>query len=691
MRVDAKKLTVLSVLAICVGVLLPASPATGTITTTGDVTPAYDGTSDPWNIAGDLKVGNTGAASLYIGSNTGSVLNDTDAYMAYQPGSTASALTVGSGALWHSSGGLYIGGSQTQAGGTAELRVNGGVVQANQVVIWGGGTLSGSGDGTLRTPSVTNWGTISPGVDTSISPLHIDGNLTFQPGSVLQVNVANFTEIHVAGVQGESSSPGISDQLLVTGNVDIVGGTVRVISTQTIVGAKQFTIIDANKVTGTFTTLDTALLHVAMVDPNERLGYTADKVLLRITADPFNLVIGGNDNQQAVGGSLQKIADLGGNSVTTSLQQLPTLDAVRAAYDQLSGQSRPPLAPIVATDTAKFMGIVSNRLQGARGSVAKDLSNLSDGPLLAMAEPDSGIGSTANTWDNFLWDLGPAAGQGPLSGWGTWGKVYGLFGDRKTENGVTGYSFDFLGQSAGVEVQFTDRFIGGVTGGHSNGQVDYDTLADTADIATTHAGLYSTYSGNGWYFNSLVMHSWFDLHTERVVDLTGERNEGYFDGREWSGYAEAGFDWQPATSWLVQPLTAFQFSRVHLDQYAETGYNSALLFEDQLYESYKASLGAKVTKELRLSADGLAAIVQARGRWVHEFGDVVSSVQARFLPVQPSWFTVSDEEIARDTVMLGVGAGIRLTRGLRAFVDYDMSFNADETVSVISGALDYRW
>ena len=46
----------------------------------------------------------------------------------------------------------------------------------------------------------------------------------------------------------------------------------------------------------------------------------------------------------------------------------------------------PPLAPILATDTAKFIGIVSNRLQGARGSVAKDLRSLSDSPLLARPQ-----------------------------------------------------------------------------------------------------------------------------------------------------------------------------------------------------------------------------------------------------------------------------------------------------------------
>jgi len=671
MRVDMRKLTIFGVLLIGVGVLLPADPAIGVISATGDIVPPYDGSSDPWNISGDLKVGDAGAANMTLSGSSKVV--DVNAYMAYLSGSTANVVLADAGALWQNSGGLYIGGSRTLAGGTAVLTITSGTVEANQAVIWGGGTLAGTG--TLKAPSVTTWGTIRPGG--SIGTLTIDGNVTFQPSSILEVEVNN---------------SGASDKLVVTGDVGIVGGTVKAISLDTIVGAKEYTIIDANKVTGTFTTLDTALLHVAMVDPNERLGYTADKVLLRITADTFDLGIDGTPNQRALGTALQTIAEAGGTSITQGLQQLPSLSAVRAAYDQLSGQSRPPLAPIVATDSAKFMGIVSNRLQGARGGVANDLRSLSDGPLLAMARPESGIGSTSDAgWDSFLWDLGPDAGNASGQDWGTWGKVYGLSGDRKTENGVTGYSYSVFGQSGGVEVQLSERLIGGGTGGYSHGQVDYDTLADKADMGTTHAGLYSTYSGDGWYLNSLVTYSWINVHTERVVDLTAERHEGYFAGREQSGYVEAGLDWQPAASWLVQPLTAFQITRLHLDQYTETGLASALVYEDQEYESYKASVGAKVTKELPLDRQGCAAIVQARGRWVHEFGDVVSTVETRFEDVPPISWTATDEEVARDSIMLGVGAGIRLTRGLRAFVDYDTSFNADKTVHVISGAVDYRW
>jgi outer membrane autotransporter protein len=296
---------------------------------------------------------------------------------------------------------------------------------------------------------------------------------------------------------------------------------------------------------------------------------------------------------------------------------LPSLDAVRASYDQLAGQNRPPLAPIVASDTAKFMGIISNRLQGARGTVAKSLKDLSDMPLLAMARPDSllGTGSTSDlTWDGFLWSVGRDTPEMTNEDWGAWAKLYGIFGDRKTDNGFPGYSYDVTGETFGIDVDLSDWMVGGFTGGTSKGDVEYDGLDDTADVRNTHFGLYSSISADGWYLNSIVTYSRIDIHTERPVDLTGETYTADFDGREMSGYAEVGFDWQPRSTWLIQPLVAMQVTFLHLDQYAENGYAGALVFEDQDYDSYKAALGVKATKELTLGRQGPPAIVQVRGR-----------------------------------------------------------------------------
>ncbi|OHB66999.1 MAG: hypothetical protein A2Y77_05665 [Planctomycetes bacterium RBG_13_62_9] len=655
------------------GAVLPVDPAAGAITATGDITPTYDGFSIPWNISGDLTVGNTAVADLIV--SNGSRVTDVNAYIGYTAAGNASVLITGTNSQWINSGDLFIGGTDTAAGGIGILTVSsGGLVEADNIILWTTGSLAGNG--TVRADSLTNYGSISPGGG-SIGTLTVEGDVTFWVNSALEVQVDN---------------SGHSDMLHVVGDVNIVGGTVRAISTETIVGDKEYTILDGTTVTGQFDALDTALLDVTMVDPNEELGYANDSVVMRITAMPFDLGIGETVNQQALGVALQEIAEEGPSPITSLLQQLPTLDGVRASYDQLAGQNRPPLAPIAAADSAKFMGIISNRLQGARGMV-NSLERLSDTPLLAMAS-SGGIQMPSihdSSWDGFLWSLGRDT---PLMGkqeWGAWAKLYGVGGDRDTDAGIPGYSYSFFGQSFGIDYQFSEDFIGGVTGGRSDGDVDYDGLPDTADIGAAHAGLYSTYSGYGWYLNSIVVYSLLNLETRRLVDLTAEEYAASFDGRELSGYVEAGFDWQPAPTWLIQPLAALQFSFLHLDQYAEDGYAGALVFEDQQYESYKVAVGAKLTKELLLDAQGHTAIVQGRARWIHDFGDVLSTVDARFEDVPPISWEVSDAELSRDSIMVGAGVGVRLARGLRAFVDYDTSFNSDASVSVISGAVEYRW
>lgn len=90
MKVDVRKLIGSGMLLMSIAVLLlPTNPATGTITVTGDVTPAYTGSPDPWSISGDLKLGNTGAASMTLSG--GSKVTDVNAYMGYLAGSTATA------------------------------------------------------------------------------------------------------------------------------------------------------------------------------------------------------------------------------------------------------------------------------------------------------------------------------------------------------------------------------------------------------------------------------------------------------------------------------------------------------------------------------------------------------------------------------------------------------------------------
>ena len=640
-------------------VFLPnLSPAA--ILPSGDISPSYPvGLPDPWDIAGDLIIGNTAAGSIKIDNS--SVVTSANGFIAYGSAGSGIATVTGPGSQWINSGVLHIGHE-----GTGLLNIsNGGIVTASSgVVIYPTGTLSG--DGRLISNLVANFGTIKLG--NSIGTLTIDSRLLMEAGSIYEVEVDN---------------SGNSDLLSVTEDVTIFGATVQAVSTETITGSQQYTVIQASDVTGTFDAVDTALLDSSVL-------YATDSVLLQIDATPFDdPSIVQTDNQSSLGRALQQIADQGGNSITTALQGLASNGQVRCAYNQLSGQTRPQLAPITAADTSKFMSIVSDRLHYANQGLSH--YGFGSSPLFAMAEPD-------RTDDNAsMYDTSPifAIDNGTIDfgyeKWSFWGKGYGVYGDRDTEGGVPGYEYTVYGTSIGLDYQITDSTLLGITAGFSDSDVDSSLAGNKGDISNTHIGIYGNTNTDGWHFDCIFTYSFLEYETERFVNLLGERLKGDFDGQGISGYVEARYDWRNFNSWLLQPLASFQFSYLGLDSYTESGGTSRLGYDDQSYNSCKGSLGMKVTKELFRQENNRGAHIQLRGRWVHEFGDDNSSVDAHFAGYPGVVFKVRDEDIARDSAVLGVGFDADLGRDTHLLFGYDTQLNNDDNMHVLSAVFVLRW
>jgi len=61
--------------------------------------------------------------------------------------------------------------------------------------------------------------------------------------------------------------------------------------------------------------------------------------------------------------------------------------------------------------------------------------------------------------------------------------------------------------------------------------------------------------------------------------------------------------------------------------------------------------------------------------------------------VRPNGATsrVSDEDIARDSAVLGAGLDAWFTGRTRLFVDYGTEINADNIVHVVTAGLEHRW
>ena len=626
-------------------------------------------TDSLWENSGDLYVGYAGNGYLNI-SNAGSVTNNV-AYIAYDPNSVGQVHIDDANSLWTNSAELYVGGSSSAAGGTGLLDIGTGAqAEATDVTIWSTGTLSGGG--TLVTGDLINYGTIKPG-DT-IGTLTVDGNVTMEPNSVLYVQIDN---------------SGNSDKLSVTGDVNIVGGIVQVSSTQTISGIWEYTIVEANSVSGTFDTLDTALLSANVLDPFADLSYDANTIILQVIARRFDdSTLTQTDNQKGVGRALQQIADDGGNSITTAIQGLSSNSQVLDAYDQLSGQTRSQLAPVTIADTSKFISTVSDRLLNTSPGLTSG-----QGPFTAMASQstvfgDNGAYGSNPTSDGFA--LGNGAKYFAKQKWGFWGRTYGVFGTRKDEDGIKGYKYSVLGQSLGLDYKFTDNLLIGITGGFSSSDVDYSLSGSTSQISGRHIGVYGSSYTNGLSVDSILTLSSLQYETERTISVVNEKVKGDFEGQAFSGYLEARYDWLYDVSWFVQPLASAQFSYLNLDSYTETGGVSSLSFSDQTFKSFKGSIGLRARNNFYEDAAGRFATLELRGRVIHEFGDTQSNVDASFANNPGTTFKVGDSDAAKDTLVLGFGISAKPSYRTSLMLDYDLSINADDTAHIISAAIEYR-
>ena len=183
-----------------------------------------------------------------------------------------------------------------------------------------------------------------------------------------------------------------------------------------------------------------------------------------------------------------------------------------------------------------------------------------------------------------------------------------------------------------------------------------------------------------------------DLLTDgqiRGEDLVTPIAKG-LDGFEINGYLEGGWDWGEAQGWLVQPMASVQVSFVQLASYTETGGASALAFGEQDMLSIKGSAGLRLTKDVAWT-EKHSGKLQVRGRWVHEFGDNSSHVDAHFASNPGATFTVTDEGAAPDSVVIGAGIHTDIGSGDTILLDYDMRVATDESAHILIGQWKHRW
>jgi autotransporter-associated beta strand protein len=615
-----------------------------------------------------------GAATLTIALPTGSatfggVLSDGDA------ADPLSLVKTGAGTQVLTGINTYTG-TTTVNGGT--LEVDGSIASTSTVTVNSGGTLSGVG--TIDLPvaggpvTINAGGTFAPGNGTAGSSMTISGNLAFQSGAMYLVQI----------------NPSTASFANVTGTATLGGATVNAMFTNGSYVAKQYTILSAASVSGTFspdvvnTNLPSGFKTSLSYDP----AHAFLDLQLAFVAPPGSGLSG---NQQGVGNALTNFFNTNGSIPLVFGSLTP------AGLTQISGETAVGSQQTTFNAMSQFINLLTDPFMGRGDGIngatsAPGYAEEEDGEASAYAARKR-LAAERETYAMFT--------KAPLAKvyeprWSVWTSGFG--GSQSTNgNAVVGSndtSSSIFGTAVGADYLFSPDTLAGfaLAGGGTNFSVN-NLGSGRSDLF--QAGAYVRHTQGAAYITGALAYGWQDITTNRTVTIAGlDQLRAEFNANAYSGRLEGGYRF--VAPWVggigITPYAAGQFTTFDLPAYAESvvsgAANFALAYSAKSVTDSRSELGLRTDKSFAV----INGVLTLRGRfaWAHDFNPD-RSIAATFQALPGASFVVGGAAQASDSALTSVSAEMKWINGWSAAATFEGEFSNVTRSYAGKGTVRYIW
>ncbi len=607
--------------------------------------------------------GTNSNANLFLGNQTLTLTAANDTYAGLISGSGGLTLTGGTETL---TGSIGYTGATTINGGT--LVVNSSLASSSGTTVNAGGTLAGTG--AVGNVSIAG-GTLAPGSGTPGSSLTVFGVLGFTAASTYAVNI----------------NPTTSSFANVTGTATLGGATVNAIYTSGSYVAKQYTILTAGILNGTFGSVVNSNLPTNFTTS---LSYDAKNAYLNLALNftpsgstPAGTATAGfgsglNANQQNVGNTLTNFFNATGGIPLVFGALTP------AGLSQASGETATGTQQTTFNAMTQFMGVMTDPFIDGRGNGGAP-----------QGSGASGYASTQNTGatrDAFaMFNKAPVATFEQR--WSTW--VAGFGGSQTTDGntavGSNSATSRIYGTAVGADYLFSPDTIAGfsLAGGGTNFSV---ANAGTGHSDLFQAGAFVRHTIGAAYLSAALAYGWQDVTTDRTVTMSGvEQLRARFDANAWSGRAEGGYRFVTPVMGIT-PYAAGQFTTFDLPSYAEGvlsgASNFALSYGAKSVTDARSELGIRTDKSWALQD----SVLTLRGRvaWAHDY-DPDRSIGATFQTLPGASFVVNGAAQAADSALTTASAEIKWINGWSAAATFEGEFSDVTRSYAGKGVVRYAW
>lgn len=576
-----------------------SAAGTGAISLDGGTTLSYANGID---IANNLTI--NGIVDLQVNAGT-----------ATQSGN----LTIATNGLYRlrGNGVLQFTGTTANASGLTSVSdgttfaVNG--VLSGAVNVGNAGRLKGTG--TVGTTTVASGGTVAPG--NSIGTLNVAGDITFNPGSVYEVEV---------------NGTGASDRISATGTAFLNGGIVSVIPESGVYAPNTvYTILSAGSVAGAFTDVTSSL---AFLIPS--LSYDGTTVYLTLKRNGSSFAsVAQTPNQLATAGGVESMSDL---VLANALTGLTAPDA-RSAFDVLSGEIHATATGILLEQSSLPRTAMLDRLRQTR------------------ATPDSAL-PLAYASDTTV----PSMPQGS----GLWGSFYGIRLDHTGDDNAAASASSFGGFAAGFDGVLNDWRLGALVHG-GGGAIEVPDRGSQVNVTDYGAGIYAGTAWDQLQLSVGAAYTRHDISSHRSVSLPGvtETLLGTYAGSTAQIFGEAGYEFDLGAVSLT-PFASLAYVLEATDAFAERGGSSALSSAARTNDALFATIGMRGDYSVVLD-NGVLVTLSGSMAWRHAVADSLSGSHSL---QSGSAFSVAGTPVGADALQFGTALDIDVNEYLSLGATY---------------------
>jgi T5SS/PEP-CTERM-associated repeat protein/autotransporter-associated beta strand protein len=594
--------------------------------------------------------GTLSTASIQFGAGTGAInFNHTSSAYLFSPDIT------GAGAVNQLSGHTILTGNESYTGPTSvsggTLSVNTSIASSSLIKVNAGGTLGGIG--TAGNTTINSGGVFAPGNGTAGSSMNVSGNLAFQSGAQYLIAL----------------SPATSSTASVSGTATLGGATVAAGFAAGSYIAKQYTILTAASVNGTFkpATANTNLPSGFTTS----LGYDATHAYLDLTLGLSPASGSLNVNQQNVANAIVGFFNANG-SIPMVFGQLTPAGLTRISGETATGSQQATFGAMNL-----FMGVMTDPFSAGR---SEDAGSAAMG--YASADPRSANAMFAKAMSRTF-----------ESRWNVWGAGYG--GSQTTSGDSALGSNDAASRIGGVAVGadywFSPKTMAGfaLAGGGTSFSVNGQ---GTGRSDLFQSGAFVRHTEGNSYITAAVAYGWQDITTDRTVTIAGvDQPHANLRANAWSGRVEGGNRY--VTPWLgITPYAAAQFTTFVLPGYSEqalAGTNTFVLnYAGKDVTAARSELGLRADKSYALQTGILT--LRGRAAWAHDF-NTDRAVSATFQTLPSASFVVNGAAQASDAALVTGSAEVKWLNGFSLAGIFEGEFSNVTRSYAGKGVLRYQW